>query len=136
MYRPLINREGKSLSDPAFFISDTPSDSCNACGASSISNCLGNSRADTFIKSGGNEVVLFKACAQKQLDDGAGSGTCAGGDDLDLFLLFAHELQRIEQSYQGNDGSAVLVIVEEGISHFSFNFRPISKQRVRRYPPD
>ena len=36
------------------------------------------------------------------------------GDDFDVLLLLAHHLQGVGQACQGNDGGAVLVIVEDG----------------------
>ena len=51
---------------------------------------------------------------QQQLGDGDGRRAGAGGDDLHVFPALAHHLQGVEQSRQGDDGGAVLVVVEDG----------------------
>ena len=74
---------------------------------------------------GHDDVVI--SGRQKQLDNGDGGGACARGDYLDLLLPLAHHLEGIGEAGQGDDGSAVLVIVEHGdVARFlqlPFNFK-------------
>ena len=51
---------------------------------------------------------------EEQLHDGHRRRARAGGDDLHIFLLLSHHLQGVGQARQGDDGGAVLVVVEDG----------------------
>ena len=57
---------------------------------------------------------VLKTGGEQQLHNGDGGGACAGGDDLHFLFLFAHHLQRIGQTSQGDHGGAVLIVVEDG----------------------
>ena len=54
------------------------------------------------------------ACRKQQLDDGDGRRARAGGHDLHVLLLLAHDLKRVREARQRDDSGAVLVIVEDG----------------------
>ncbi len=51
----------------------------------------------------------------------------AGGDHFDFFFPLAHHFEGIGEAGQGDDGGAVLVVVEDGDVAFSFSLRSISK---------
>ena len=51
---------------------------------------------------------------QEQLHNGHGRGACAGGDHLHFLLPLPHHLQGVGEPGQGDDGGAVLVVVEDG----------------------
>ena len=55
-----------------------------------------------------------EARRQQQLDDGDRRSARARGDDLHVLLLFADNLQGIGQTGEGDDGGAVLIVVENG----------------------
>ena len=57
---------------------------------------------------------VLEASGQQQLHDGDGSSACAGGDDLDVLLLLADNLQRVRQAGEGDDSGAVLIVMEDG----------------------
>ena len=51
---------------------------------------------------------------EQQLGDGDGGGTGPGEHHLHVLLLLAHHLQGVGEAGQGDDGGAVLVVVEDG----------------------
>ena len=51
---------------------------------------------------------------QEQLDNGNGGGAGAGGDHFDFFFPLSHHFEGIGETGQGDDGGAVLVVVEDG----------------------
>src|SRR5699024_4254252 len=53
---------------------------------------------------------VTEASGEEQLDNGNGGGTGTGGNDFHILLLLVHDLERVEKTGQGNDGSAMLVI--------------------------
>ena len=55
-----------------------------------------------------------EAGGEQELHDGHGGGSRAGGDHPDVLLGLAHHLQGVGESGQGDDGGAVLVVVEDG----------------------
>ena len=57
---------------------------------------------------------VSEARGKQQLYNGDGGGTGAGGDDLHVLLFLADHLQGVLQTCQGDDGGAVLIIVENG----------------------
>ena len=59
-------------------------------------------------------VTFFVPSGQQQLRDGDGGGAGAVDDDLDVLQLLAHHLQRVGQAGQGDDGGAVLIVMEDG----------------------
>ena len=71
--------------------------------AASIDRALAVAHGDVLVASG-----------QQQLHNGDGSSACAGGDDLDVLLLLADNLQRVRQAGEGDDGGAVLIVMEDG----------------------
>ena len=62
---------------------------------------------------------VFETGGQQQLYDRDGGCARAGSDDFDILFLLADDLQRVRQTREGDDGGAVLVIVEDGnVAHF------------------
>ena len=58
------------------------------------------------------EDSVRNACGEQQLGDCDGRCASAADNDMNVLDVFADNLQRIDQASQGDDGSAVLVIVE------------------------
>ena len=59
------------------------------------------------------EDGVRNACGEQQLGDCDGRCASAADNDMNVLDVFADNLQRIDQASQGDDGSAVLVIVED-----------------------
>ena len=59
------------------------------------------------------EDSVRNACGEQQLGDCDGRCASAADNDMNVLDVFADNLQRIDQASQGDDGSAVLVIVED-----------------------
>ena len=66
------------------------------------------------------DVLVFDAQFGVEFCAGDGPGACAGNDNPDVFELLAADFHGIDQTGAGNDGRAVLVVMEDGNVHFLF----------------
>ncbi len=57
---------------------------------------------------------ILQTHGHQQADDGNARRPRAGGDDLHILQLLAHQLQGVDDPSQGDDRRAVLVVVEDG----------------------
>ena len=67
----------------------------------------------------------------EQAQAGQRGGSCAAGDQLDLFDFFARHFQAVEQRRAHHDGGAVLVVVKDGnfqsLAQFAFDVKAVGR---------
>ncbi|KEH12384.1 hypothetical protein GY15_21180 [Delftia sp. 670] len=79
-----------------------------ATGAAFVDHALGVAHEDVFA---------LDAQAHHHVHAGDGGGAGTGDGDLDVADLLVHQLQPVEQGGAGDDGRAVLVVMEHGDVH-------------------
>ena len=72
---------------------------------------------NTVFISHGDVLVTI---AQKQFGDGSTSSTSSREYDFDIFLFLTHHFQRVGKPCQGDDGSAMLIVMKNRDVTFLF----------------